>query len=213
MQLPGRGMRWNEPSYKRLVPLAQAIGEAIVPHLDRPFAFFGHSMGATVSFELTRYLRRWHKIEPVHLFVSGRPGPQIPEPITYNLPDSEFIQELILLNGTPKEVLGQPEVLKLTLPVVRADFEALQTYQYTEGPPLDCPITAFGGEEDKEVGRGYLEAWRELTSSRFKLYMLPGDYFFLHSHEERLLSILSGEIGRLTKWLDTRKDVTFQSTY
>jgi medium-chain acyl-[acyl-carrier-protein] hydrolase len=53
VQLPGRGMRWNEPSYKRLVPLAQAIGEAIVPHLDRPFAFFGHSMGATVSFELT----------------------------------------------------------------------------------------------------------------------------------------------------------------
>jgi medium-chain acyl-[acyl-carrier-protein] hydrolase len=163
VQLPGRGMRWNEPSYKRLVPLAQAIGEAIVPHLDRPFAFFGHSMGATVSFELTRYLRRWHKIEPVHLFVSGRPGPRIPEPITYNLPDSEFIQELIRLNGTPKEVLGQPEVLKLTLPVVRADFEALQTYQYTEGPPLDCPITAFGGEEDREVGRGYLEAWRELT--------------------------------------------------
>lgn len=154
-----------------------------------------------MSFELIHYLRRWHKIEPLHLFVSGRPAPQIKNSnrITHNLPEPEFIQELIRLNGTPKEVIEQPEVLKLTLPIVRADFEALETYQYAEGLPLGCPITAFGGEDDKDVSRAYLEAWREQTSSRFKLHMLPGDHFFLHSHEEQLLLLLSGEIDLLAR--------------
>ena len=106
-QLPGRGNRRHEPCYTNLRRLAEGAATAIVPYLDRPFAFFGHSMGALVGFEVARELRRRGAPVPVHLLVSGRAGPQVPKrtPITYNLPEPLFIERLRQLNGTPREVL------------------------------------------------------------------------------------------------------------
>src|SRR5262249_55388812 len=152
-------------------------------------AFFGHSMGAMISFELARYLRRKHRLSPHHLFVSGRRAPQIPmtEAPSYNLPESGFYEKLRLLNGTPTEVLEQPELMELVLPMLRADFSVVETYAYTTDAPLDCPVTAFGGLQDHRVERGMLEAWREQTTSTFTLRMLPGDHFFLNIEQTLLL--------------------------
>ena len=207
LQLPGRERRLPEKAFTRMEPLVGEIAKVLLPYLDKPFAFFGHSMGGIISFELTRRLRREHGLQPEQLFVSGRRAPQIPstKPITYDLPEEELIEELRRLNGTPKEVLEHPELLGLLLPVLRADFELIQTYQYTAEPPLDCPISAFGGLEDVDVGRELLEGWREQTTASFALRILPGDHFFLHSSKGTLLRILSQEISQVVDRLDKKQ--------
>lgn len=201
VQLPGHGSRLHEPLFVRLRPLVEELARVLLPHLQaKPFAFFGHSMGALISFELSRLLQREHGLRPSHLFVSGRRAPQLAddEPPIFNLPEQEFLEELRELNGTPKEVLEHPELMALVLPLLRADFAICQTYDYTAGPPLGCPITAFGGLQDDEAGREELEPWREQTTAAFSLRMLPGDHFFLHTAQKPLLQTVAQQLVALT---------------
>jgi len=199
IELPGRGMRLRESPFTQLEPLVQHLPSALLPFLDKPFAFFGHSMGGLVSFELTRLLRREYGVSPVHLFVSGQRAPQVPdpEPPIHTLPESEFLEELRRFNGTPEAVLENAELMQLLFPTLRADFAVLETYAYTPEIPLDCPITAFGGLQDPEANCDELEAWREQTNAFFVLEMFPGDHFFLHSAEPLLLQCLSQKLHQM----------------
>jgi medium-chain acyl-[acyl-carrier-protein] hydrolase len=196
VQLPGRENRMSEPPLTRVEPLVRLLAEALLPYLDLPFAFFGHSMGALVAFELARKLRTTVRLEPLQLFVAGRIAPHIirSEPPNYNLPDPELIEELRRLDGTPAEALEHPELMRLILPLLRADFELVQTYTYAGGAPLDCPVTAFGGAQDTEVSREELEGWREHTTGDFSLHMFAGGHFFLHTASEQLLRVISSEL-------------------
>jgi medium-chain acyl-[acyl-carrier-protein] hydrolase len=128
--------------------------------------------------------------------VSGCRAPQIPapRPPIHALPEPAFLDELRRLNGTPETVLENAELMQLLLPVLRADFALLETYVYTPKPPLDYPISAFGGLQDREVSCDELEAWREQTSAAFSLQMLPGDHFFLNSARSLLLQSLSQKL-------------------
>jgi medium-chain acyl-[acyl-carrier-protein] hydrolase len=199
VQIPGRGIRLAEPPFTSLVSIVEAIGEAIGPHLDKPFAFFGHSMGAMISFELSRLLRRERGLKPQVLFVSGRAAPQIPDwaPPTYNLPEPEFLEELKKINGTPREALEHPELMKLMLPILKADFQICQTHTYVSEAPLACPITVFGGIKDKTT-RENLEAWSEQTVDHFSLHLLPSDHFFIKTEENTLLRILFSRLSEVT---------------
>lgn len=186
-----------EPPFTQLTPLVEAVTVALLPYLDQPFAFFGHSMGALVSFEVARLLRKNYQLSPVQLFVSGRRAPQLPnsESPIHALPEAEFLEELRRLNGTPEEVLANAELMEILLPVLRADFAVLETYGYSAEPPLECPITAFGGLQDTEVSCDHLEAWRNQTSAAFSLQMFPGDHFFLHSAQALLLQSLARQLS------------------
>lgn len=199
IELPGRGFRLIEPPFTSLDPLVEAIASALLPHLEKPFAFFGHSMGGLISFELTRTLRKNHGLKPLHLFISGHRAPQLPDPDPpiHNLPESEFVDELRDLEGTPEEVLENAELMQLLLPSLRADFAVIETYAYVAEPPLECPITAFGGLQDQEVSYDELKAWQEQTNASFSLHMLPGNHFFLHSAQLLLLKLLSQDLHRL----------------
>jgi surfactin synthase thioesterase subunit len=199
VQPPGRGSRLRERPFTNLMELVNAAEPALRPFMDRPFAFYGHSMGAVVAYELARRLREEGRPGPLHLFVSGRRAPQLPDTanLTYDLPDPEFIEELRRLKGTPPEVLDNIELLHLVLPLLRADFTAIQTYKYEEGTKLACPLTAVGGLTDEEVTREHLAKWREVTTGDFSLHMVPGDHFFLHTAQDRLLEILAGHLARL----------------
>jgi len=196
VELPGRGSRLRSPSIVSFPALIAALGEAIEPFVDAPFVFFGHSMGALIGFELARFLRRQHQRLPEALLVSGSPAPQIPDkyPKTYDLPKDEFIAELHRLGGTPKEALENAELMELMIPVLRADFELIQNYDYSAEAPLACPITAYGGLHDYEVTAEMLAAWKEQTASTFSLHMLPGDHFFLRSCEAILLGLLGRQL-------------------
>ena len=198
-QLPGRGNRMRETPFTSLRPLVESLGEAIGPLLQKPFAFFGHSMGALIAFELTRYLRREKGLSPRHLFVSGRRAPHVPkrESPIHDLPQPEFIEELRRLDGTPSEVLEHPELMELMIPLLRADFAMVDTYEYVPEPPLECGITAYGGLQDHEVDRESLEAWRDCTQGRFILRMLPGGHFFPRSDQEMLLRLLNTELHQI----------------
>ncbi|HEX8719944.1 MAG TPA: thioesterase II family protein [Pyrinomonadaceae bacterium] len=196
-QLPGRGTRMREPAVSDLGALVRALADALENDLDRPFAFFGHSMGALICFELARHLRERGAPQPVHLFVSGRRAPQLPstQRVIHDLPEPEFVEELRRLQGTPPEVLEHPELMQLLSPLLRADFSLAETYAYAPGPPLDCPVSAFGGLQDEEVGREELEGWKEQTTGRFKLRMMPGNHFFLDEGRQPLLRSIAEDIS------------------
>lgn len=195
VQLPGRENRLREPPIAQLELIVQALAQAIPPYLDMPFAFFGHSLGALTSFELARRLDPG----PLHVFISAHRAPHMPNsslPIRH-LPDAEFIQQLACLKGIPQEVAQNSELLEICLPVLRADLTAYETYKYTARAPLNCPISAFGGVEDREVSREQLEAWREQTHAAFALRMFPGDHFFINSHQTLVLKAISQSLARL----------------
>ncbi|NET61249.1 MAG: thioesterase [Symploca sp. SIO2E6] len=201
VQIPGRENRLRESPFTQLSPLIQALIQVLPPYLDRPFAFFGYSMGALVSFELTRELRRQNLPIPSQLIIACRRAPQIPyqKPFTHKLSDAEFVEDLRLKGGTPEEVLQNPELMELLLPIVRADLAVNDTYSYTTELPLDCPISVLGTSEDREVSREQLDAWREHTTSSFSLEMFPGNHFFLINKGRSLLlqAISDKVLGRV----------------
>ncbi len=199
VQLPGRESRLRDPAYDRSGPLIQGLADALVPYFDLPFVFFGHSMGGMISFELSRELRRRGKTLPLHIFVSGRRAPQLPareEPI-HDLPEPEFFEKLRELNGTPEEVLQHAELMKLLLPVLRADFAVNETYEFTEEEPFDFGISAFGGLGDEEVTKEDVDLWRLHTRGRFRLRMLPGDHFFLHGSKDLLTEAIARDLAEV----------------
>ena len=189
----------HEKPFTSLLPLVQAVAPEIEPYLDKPFAFFGHSMGAMIAFELARYFRRERGLLPSQLLISGRRAPHLPrtEKDLSSLSDPDFLDSLRELNGTPKEVLENRELMQLMSTLLRADFAVCQRYTYRHEPPLACPIMAFGGLSDREVSRKQLDAWREHTSASFALRMLPGDHFFLNSDQGTLLTLLSQDLNRI----------------
>ena len=203
IELPGRGMRFGEHPFTQLEPLIQSLSQAILPSLTKPFVFFGHSMGALVSFELTRLLCQKHPLNPLHLFVSGHRAPHIPDPDPpiNLLPEPEFLKELRRYNGIPDEVFNNTELMQVFIPTLRADFAVVETYAYAPSLPLNCPITVFGGIQDWKTNRDNLEAWQEQTHARFSLQFFPGDHFFLHSARSLLLQSLTKQL-RLLIWGD-----------
>jgi len=196
IQLPGREGRLVEEPFKSLSQLIEVLGPVLLSSLDRPFVFFGHSLGASVGFELARWLRRHYQMMPAILFVAGRRAPHLLEtdPPIHDLPDKEFLEELRTLKGTPPEVLTNPELMQLIRPMLSADFAMSHNYEYVPEPPLECPIIAFGGLEDKDVTKDYLDGWREHTSASFTLRMLPGDHFFLHTSQPTMLHMLAKDL-------------------
>ena len=199
VQLPGRGKRIKEPPFDHARLLVEEVARALLPFFDKPFAFFGHSMGGLIGFELARHLRRNYNLQPAHLFVSGRRPPQLPrhEPNTFDLPEAEFMEALRKLQGTPPEVLQQPELMQLLLPLLRADFALCETYAYTVEPPLDCPLSVFGGLNDDDIERAQLEAWASQTNAATKVRMLPGDHFFINTQQPLLLRVLTQDLQPL----------------
>ncbi len=187
VQLPGRDERFREPAFTRADALCDALVVALADYLDRPFAVFGHSMGAIIAYEFTRRLQA-RGLSPRHLFVSGQRAPHIPlrRPQSYALPDPAFKNRLRELNGTPEEVLQDAELMELLLPRLRGDFELSETYACADDIPLSCPITAFGGAQDHEVSRTDIAAWRILTTSAFDTAIFPGGHFYLEQEGQTL---------------------------
>ncbi|HKY44809.1 MAG TPA: alpha/beta fold hydrolase [Pyrinomonadaceae bacterium] len=199
VQLPGHGNRLSERLFKRVQPLVESTAQELMPFLEGSFAFFGHSMGAIISFELAHLLRRENKPGPAHLFLSGRPCPHLTkkEAPTYDVPEPEFIEELRRMKGTPDEVLEHPELMAMLSPILRADLEVCQTYEYEPRPPLDCPITVFGGLQDEDVSREQLEGWREYTTSSFTVRMFPGNHFYLHNAAPSLVRMIAQDLRNM----------------
>lgn len=198
LQLPGREKRLMEPCYKDLRPLVLDIAKNIFPLLDKSFIFFGHSMGALISFELTRYLYQKFNLSPEYLFVSGFRAPHLPsKEQIYDLPKKQFIQKLKEFNGTNENVLLNEDIMEFLDPLIRSDIEVCETYSYIDGPPFICPISAFGGLGDIKVNNDDLMKWKIHTISEFKLHMFPGDHFYLNLLQKSLIETIDKDLRKL----------------
>jgi surfactin synthase thioesterase subunit len=181
LQYPGRQDRRGEPVAGSVGELADAIVAVLgTGLLEHPTVFFGHSMGATVAFEVVRRYEREHGAAPLGLIASGRRAPSIARTeILHTAPDALMLREMRLLKGTDAQLLGDPEIRAMILPVIRADYRVIETYQWTDGPPLGVPIHMFTGDADPGVSVEDARAWERHTAAGFRLHTFPGGHFYL----------------------------------
>jgi medium-chain acyl-[acyl-carrier-protein] hydrolase len=179
-----------------MAPLVAALADNLEPYIDRPFAFFGHSMGAVVAFELARELRRRERSLPVILIASGARAPQFrrhhvpPPPPTRE----SLIEDLRRLGGISPAVIDHPAFDRTILPALEADVVLYRNYIYTEDAPLPIPIRAYGGLDDANVTRTHLDGWAEQTTASFAVRCFPGGHFYLAAHLEALIQSLKSDL-------------------
>jgi surfactin synthase thioesterase subunit len=198
VQYPGRQDRLPDPLIDNIADLADAVTAALRPWLDRPLAIFGHSMGASLAFEVAVRLTE-DGVVPRHLFASGRRAPSRPRDGEYlhRADDDMIIAELSTMAGTDSRVLDDRELLTMILPAVRNDYHAAETYRYTGVPPLTCPITVLTGDDDTRVTPEEAQAWQAHTTAAFDLLRFPGGHFYLVDHQARVLEIITDRLSRV----------------
>jgi pyochelin biosynthesis protein PchC len=196
VQYPGRQDRRTEKPIDSIAELASLVVGELRPWLDRPTAFFGHSMGATLAFEVARRLEReGHQLTA--LFASGRRAPsQTRDERYHTLPDDQLLAEIRSLAGTDAGLLQDDEIIRMILPAVRADYRAAETYRYPPGTDVSCPIHALTGDKDPKVTVEETLAWQEHTSAAFQLHVYPGAHFYLNDHVAEVLGVISKQLLR-----------------
>ncbi|WKA26396.1 thioesterase II family protein [Bradyrhizobium roseum] len=196
VEYPGRGTRRSEKPFDQLSQLVNALLPDLREELTVPFAFFGHSMGSLVALEVLERLAMENGPEAMCFFPSACRPPwcEARRRPTFDLPESEFIEEVLALGGTPQELLADKSLVELFLPFLRADFRAAQTYSRKVRVKLRCPIFVYGGLDDPEVSQEDLSRWQDVCETLL-VRMFPGDHFFLHSAIESLMSALLRDLA------------------
>jgi medium-chain acyl-[acyl-carrier-protein] hydrolase len=192
-QLPGRGVRLFDPPIREMDELVARLTRAVADLSDRPFVFFGHSLGALVAFEVARQLRRAGRPGPTSLWASGAEGPRtrLIRRRLHALADAELIEALREYNGTAPEMLDDREMMELLLPGLRADFALHERYTYRAEPPLDLPIHVLLGNADPYVEIDRAAGWAFETSQPGQRHIYPGDHFFLYPHQRSIAGLLA----------------------
>lgn len=190
MQFPGRETRLREKPFISFFPLIKTLVTAILPLLDLPYVFYGHSMGALIAFEVTRMLRDMGKPLPFHLFISSFRAPHLPDPdqMICKLPEDQFIEHLKLYEGISPVIVKNTELMELYLPIIKADFSILSSYHYTQQAPLPCPITAFAGLSDPKISAEEISEWQDHTTGGYNSHFFPGGHFFINESQLEMLA-------------------------
>ncbi|OZD59825.1 thioesterase II family protein [Rhodococcus sp. 14-2470-1a] len=188
VQYPGRQDRRAEPFIDDIDRLADAVTATVETVADRPLILFGHSMGATIGYEVTARLEE-KGIEPLALFASGRRAPScIRSENVHRRDDAGIIAELRRLQGTGSDLLGDDEIIQMILPAVRADYRAVESYRPAQRPPLRTPIVAMTGDVDPQVSADEAAAWERHTTGGFTLHTYSGGHFYLDHHAGAILA-------------------------
>jgi medium-chain acyl-[acyl-carrier-protein] hydrolase len=192
----GRGHRLREPPLDSIDAMVAATLDAFEPWMDRPFAFFGHSLGAIVASEAARVLQSQGR-GPAHLFVSARPLERKREDEIHHLPDAEFVDAMNRrYQGIPAAIMEQPELLELLLPPLRADIRALEHFHPpADRPKIASPTTVFGGSRDRQVPVEALEAWHGETSEPCRIRIFDGDHFYIDPQRQALVGDIAGTLS------------------
>lgn len=195
VQLPARENRLRDAPLTSIDAIVTALVGLLDESSRRPFGFFGHSMGATVAFELALACQRDARRGPKFLVASGASAPQLTitsDPL-HELDDQQFIQAVSeRYGGIPAAVLENEELLSLILPALRADMRAIETYQFSGGQSLKCPLYIYGGTEDVQVSESDIDAWQEVNPPQFTKQLLSGDHFFINDHRDLLVELITG---------------------
>jgi surfactin synthase thioesterase subunit len=195
VQYPGRQDRRNEPNIDNIAGLVDAVLPAIRPLADRPLAFFGHSMGAVLAYEVALRLEKDGAPPLTRMYASGRRAPsRHREESVHTRGDDGIVAELRKLSGTNADLLGDPETLEMILPAVKADYTAVETYRYTPGDTLSCPIIAVIGDSDPRVTADEAKAWADHTTGTFDLRIFPGGHFYLVDQAPQVIKLISDDL-------------------
>lgn len=199
VQLPGRENRLCESPYTDIRPLAETLAGQIQLYAQKPFALYGHSMGALLAFELARVLQRQNAPMPLTLFLAAHRAAHLSPrraPI-YALPREELIRALHRMGGMQAEVAQDQELLDLLLPILRADLTLCDLYRFAPDTQLDCPFHLYGGRDDMEVPPEDMESWSEHSTQSSSLRIFPGGHFFLRSAGDALMQAIGSALARL----------------
>lgn len=200
IRLPGRENRIDESPLGSLDCLVEALYENIISLLDKPYAFFGHSNGALICYKLALRLQRSRfSGVPKLLILSAKCPPHVmskKENLSL-LPDDEFLAKLSELNGTPKELLENREMMDLLLPMLRADFSLGENLDFEPDVILKCPATVFYSREDN-ISFQKITAWQDLFSEKISFHEFSGGHFFIHEQRAQLLAVLSEELNKIS---------------
>ena len=196
VQYPGRQERCRDRAAECIHEMADQIAEAIRPWLDRPTALFGHSMGATLAFEVVHRLERDAGFDALHLFVSGRRAPsRVRSENLHELRDDAIVAELRRHNATDDRLLADRDVLRMILPVLRADYRAIETYRERPGTRVGCPMTVLVGDADPLVTPDEAEAWRTHSTGPTTVRYFPGGHFYLNERADEVLATVTDALG------------------
>ena len=192
IQYPGHLERLGEPLVDDLRRLSGAISSLdAVAKSPVPLSILGHSMGATLAFEVARQLQQ-NDFAVQSVFVSGRRSPADPhrdEPVSTKS-NADLLLEVAKLQGFSSELLADAEFMGLVIPILRNDYRAVEKYHYLPGPPLATPLVAMFGTEDADLNRASMDRWHAFTSESFEVHEFPGGHFYLESNNDEIAGLI-----------------------
>ncbi|MBO1255102.1 thioesterase [Alteromonas sp. 5E99-2] len=201
VQLPGRGQRMFEKPHTNMQAVINELISVLPQYIKSPYIVFGHSLGSRIAFELMLTLHNLNLPLPEYFIASGSRSPDssLNKKNIFHLPNDEFIHELEKLNGTPKAVLENKELMDLFMPLLRADFELVDTYCYLGTAKLNCQITILGGIDDTDISKEQLANWQQFFIPTVNIHMIPGNHFFIDNQKEHCLEKVNDIIHHVIK--------------
>ena len=201
IELAGRGKRFKEEPYNNIGEAVEDIYNIIKKDLDREYAFFGHSMGSLIAYELTHYIMQLKNKPPKHIFFSGRKAPNViyENNSIHKLSEDNLKKKLLEFSGTPKEVLDNEHMCKVFLKILRQDFKICELYTYkNEYPKLNCNITILNGNRD-DIKINHIAFWKQHTSKACYIYFFKGGHFYIDDNMGKVASIINSTLGIFKK--------------
>jgi surfactin synthase thioesterase subunit len=196
IELPGRGSRMKEQLLVDIDAMVEDVMEQVKDNVREPYAIYGHSMGSLLGYLVATKIGVLGLRKPLSLFFSGGRSPALLAGRTsfHLLPKEEFFPTIAALGGITDETLKYPDILTLYEPIVRADFQAVETYVHRQLPPVDMDISIMIGEED-EVTRDEAMAWQKETTGMVSVTQFPGGHFFIFQHETEIVRIIQEKLA------------------
>ncbi|GGY18506.1 thioesterase II family protein [Paludibacterium paludis] len=201
LELPGRGKRFGEPLLNDATVLAGHLLDEVLNADDRPFALFGHSMGALLAYEMACQMEERGKPERLALVtLSGREPPHLsPEAgrQRHALPEAAFLDEVRRYGGLPAELEQSRELLQVFMPVLRNDFALVDGYRFGREACLASPLFVVGGDDEPDFTPDELEQWQGYSRRWQGTASFPGGHFYFNDGPARtaLMSALRRQIA------------------
>ncbi len=200
LELPGRGMRIRQALLTDIHLMVDDLFAQMQPHLNKPYAIYGHSMGTFLGYLLTKRIVEANVYnKPLHLFFTGCRAPSVAsrESKRHVMPKAQFIEKLKEYGGSPDEILNDKDLTDFFEPIIRADFRGIENYTYQETEPFDIPITVMIGL-DEPVTHEDASAWQKETSLPVEVHQFPGKHFFIFQNQAKIINIIANNIEQLT---------------